>query len=72
MCLYSAKVSILINGSPNEYFGASNGLRQGDSLFPLLFIIITYVLNKMLYLGQSNNLLKGIKFPNNGLEVLNI
>ena len=72
MYIYTAKFSILINGSPKGHFGASNGLRQGDPLSPLLFIIVTHILNKMLCLCKNNNLISGIKFPNNGLEVLNI
>ena len=63
---------MLINGSPKVYFGATNGLRQGDPLSPLLFIVVIYILNRMLCLAMDNNLIEGIKFPHNGLEVLNI
>ena len=72
MYIFSAKFSILANGSPKGFFGASNGLRQGNPLSPLLFIIVTHVLNRMLCLGKDNNLIEGIKFPHNGPEILNI
>ena len=62
----------MINRSPRGFFGASNGLRQGDPLSPLLFIIVTHILNRMLNLGRENNLIKGIKFPHNGPKVMNI
>ena len=38
MCIYSAKFSIVVNGSLRGFFGASNGLRQGDSLSPRLLL----------------------------------
>ena len=72
MCVTSAKFSILVNGSPKGFFGATNGLRQGDPLSPLLFIVATHILNRMLVLGKQNNLIEGIQFPHSGPEVLNM
>ena len=72
MCISSARFFVLVNGSPRGFFGASNGLRQGDPLSPLLFIVAAHVLNRMLALGVSNNLISGIQFPNGGPQVLNI
>ena len=42
------RFSILINGSPRDFFGNSKGLHQGDPLSPLLFSIIMEALKRLL------------------------
>nr|GEW98655.1 RNA-directed DNA polymerase, eukaryota [Tanacetum cinerariifolium] len=39
-CLRSSRGSILVNGSPTEEFQFGKGLKQGDPLSPLLFIMV--------------------------------
>ena len=47
-CIATARFSILINGTPKDFFGSSRGLRQGDRLFPLLFAIVMEALSRLL------------------------
>ena len=42
------KFSVLINGSPKDFFGSSRGLRQDDPLSPLLFVIVMEALSRLL------------------------
>ncbi|WJX24305.1 hypothetical protein P8452_13428 [Trifolium repens] len=39
-CICSGSMSVLVNGSPTEEICIKRGLKQGDSLAPLLFLIV--------------------------------
>ena len=47
-CISTVKFSILINGSPSDFFGSSRGLRQEDPLSHLLFDIVMEALSRLL------------------------
>ena len=47
-CLSMVRFSILINGTPQGFFGSSRGLRQCDPLSLLLFVLVMEAIGKML------------------------
>ena len=53
--------SIIVNGTPGEFFGISKGLRQGDPLSLYLFIIIVDFLHRNMQQLVDNHKVKGIK-----------
>jgi hypothetical protein len=39
-CVRAGNMSVLVNGSPTEEINIKRGLKQGDSLAPLLFLLV--------------------------------
>ena len=58
-CISTIQFSVLINGSPTDFFGSSRGLRQGDPLSPLLFLIMMEVFSRMLRRVEGAGLIRG-------------
>lgn len=55
--LSSASTKIILNGSPGRRICHARGLRQGDPLSPLLFVLVMEVLNALLHLADEQELL---------------
>lgn len=59
-CVTTARISVLVNGSPTDEFSPSKGLRQGDPLSPFLFNIVVEGLNLLLARAKDLGLIKGV------------
>ncbi|KAE8669530.1 hypothetical protein F3Y22_tig00112231pilonHSYRG00215 [Hibiscus syriacus] len=59
LCISSASISVLVNGSPTNEFKMGKGLRQGCSLSPMMFNIVGELLNLMLIKAADCALFEG-------------
>ena len=57
LCISIVRFSILINGDLEGFFGSSRGICQGDSLSPLLFVIVMEALGRMMSRTVESGLL---------------
>ncbi|GJX37033.1 reverse transcriptase domain, reverse transcriptase zinc-binding domain protein [Tanacetum coccineum] len=69
VCLRSASISILVNGSPTEEFGFERGVRQGDPLSLFLFILAAEGLNAIMNEAVINGIFRVIKVGRNNVMV---
>ncbi|CAL1380715.1 unnamed protein product [Linum trigynum] len=65
MC--SSYIFVIVNGEANGFFVASKGLRQGDPLLPVLFVLVMEVLSWMLKSVREKGKFEGL-FMNEELK----
>ena len=64
-CVSTACFLVLVNGSPVGFLGSSWGLRQGDPLSPLLFLLVMEVLSWILKKTEESGFLCGFHVGRN-------
>ena len=65
----TARVSVLVNGSPTAQFNLQKGVRQGDPLSPYLFITAMEGLIVALKEAIRKDLFKGMDLPRDGPRI---
>lgn len=54
-------MSVLVNGTPAGFFQTYRGLRQGDPLSPLLFILVMEVFRRLIQKAVEGGFLHGFE-----------
>ncbi|XP_027348043.1 uncharacterized protein LOC113859477 [Abrus precatorius] len=70
MCLKSALVSVLVNGSPTKQFQMEKGIRQEDLMSPFLFLIVAEGLSLLIDKVVQEGAYVGFSVGDGGIYVL--
>ncbi|KAK1274399.1 hypothetical protein QJS04_geneDACA021886 [Acorus gramineus] len=65
-CITSAKACVLVNGKPCGFFHMNKGLRQGDPLSPLLFIVAVNAFSRLMSMAEREGWVKVLPICNRG------
>ena len=71
-CLFSAKFSVLVNGVSAGFFPSTKGIRQGDPLYPYLFVMGMEVLDVLIRRAMEGEFLSGCSIRGGSRSTLNI
>ena len=71
-CINSTSYSILVNGVPKGDIRPTRGIRQGDPLFPYLFLISFEALNCQLQQASRSEAFRGFSLCKNGPKITHL
>ncbi|WVZ52503.1 LOW QUALITY PROTEIN: hypothetical protein U9M48_003556 [Paspalum notatum var. saurae] len=69
LLLSTSTTQVLVNGTPGRLICHRQGLRQGDPLSPMLFILVMDVLNSLIQVAASESQLRPIAGQQNWLRI---
>ncbi|XP_026384521.1 uncharacterized protein LOC113280088 [Papaver somniferum] len=64
-CISTTSTVVLINGSPDKFFNPSRGMRQGDTLYPYLFLFCMEALYRTLSHVEDLGIISGVQICKN-------
>jgi hypothetical protein len=71
-CISCARFLVLSNSVPSGFFGSPRGVRQGDPLFPFLFVLVMEAFSKMLGAFTSRGLISGFSVGSSEPDRVNV
>lgn len=71
-CISFASFFVLINGIPKGHFGCSRGIRQGDPLSSLLFLLVAGVLGGLLRKVVEVGMIEGFALGHGNVVVTHL